>query len=64
MNGLLAAILLAAASASASVVAPERVTFPTSDGGMLVGDVYGKGARGLVLAHGGRFNKESWEKQA
>ena len=66
MNGLLAAILLtaASASASASVTAPERVTFPTSDGGLLVGDVYGKGARGLVLAHGGRFNKESWAKQA
>jgi pimeloyl-ACP methyl ester carboxylesterase len=26
--------------------------------------MYGKGARGVVLAHGGRFTKESWEKQA
>jgi predicted alpha/beta-hydrolase family hydrolase len=27
-------------------------------------NIYGTGERGLVLAHGGRFNKESWEKQA
>jgi pimeloyl-ACP methyl ester carboxylesterase len=25
--------------------------------------MYGKGGRGVVLAHGGRFMKESWEKQ-
>ncbi|MGB6743154.1 MAG: alpha/beta hydrolase [Terracidiphilus sp.] len=28
------------------------------------GDLYGSGSRGLVLAHGGRFNKESWKDQA
>jgi pimeloyl-ACP methyl ester carboxylesterase len=28
------------------------------------GDLYGNGPRGLVLAHGGRFNKESWKNQA
>ena len=60
MSGLLAVILLAAAS----VAAPEHVTIRTQDGGVLAGDVYGKGERGLVLAHGGRFNKESWAKQA
>jgi esterase/lipase len=27
-------------------------------------DLYGSGARGVVLAHGGRFHKESWKKQA
>jgi pimeloyl-ACP methyl ester carboxylesterase len=26
--------------------------------------VYGVGDRGMVPAHGGRFNKESWDKQA
>jgi pimeloyl-ACP methyl ester carboxylesterase len=31
---------------------------------MIYADVYGQGERGLVLAHGGRFNKESWSKQA
>jgi dienelactone hydrolase len=28
------------------------------------GDLYGSGGRGIVLAHGGRFNKESWAAQA
>ncbi|ANB18209.1 alpha/beta hydrolase [Dokdonella koreensis] len=43
---------------------PERVTFPTQDGGRVVADRYGHGDRGVVLAHGGRFDKESWQKQA
>ena len=44
--------------------AQEAVSFPTPDGYRLHADLYGKGDRGLVLAHGGRFNKESWRKQA
>lgn len=44
--------------------APEQVSFPTRDGGIVYANLYGKGDRGVVLAHGGRFNKESWEKQA
>jgi pimeloyl-ACP methyl ester carboxylesterase len=44
--------------------APEAVTFPTGDGGLVHADQYGKGDRAVVLAHGGRFNKESWRKQA
>jgi pimeloyl-ACP methyl ester carboxylesterase len=31
---------------------------------MIYADVYGKGDRAVVLAHGARFNKESWAKQA
>lgn len=31
---------------------------------MVSADLYGEGEHGVVLAHGGRFNKESWEKQA
>jgi len=42
----------------------EQVSFPTQDGGVVYADVYGRGDHGVVLAHGGRFNKESWEKQA
>ena len=44
--------------------AQEHVSFPTQDGGTIYADLYGKGERGVVLAHGGRFNKESWAKQA
>jgi pimeloyl-ACP methyl ester carboxylesterase len=40
------------------------VSFPSADGGIVHADLYGTGARGLVLAHGGRFTKESWRKQA
>jgi dienelactone hydrolase len=44
--------------------AQESVSFPTQDGGHVYADAYGNGDRGVVLAHGGRFNKESWKKQA
>jgi alpha-beta hydrolase superfamily lysophospholipase len=43
---------------------PQEVSFPTQDGGLIYANLYGKGDRGVVLAHGGRFTKESWEKQA
>jgi pimeloyl-ACP methyl ester carboxylesterase len=46
------------------VPAQELVTFPTLDGYLLHADLYGKGDRAVVLAHGGRFTKESWRKQA
>jgi esterase/lipase len=43
----------------------EHVTFPTEDNGLIHADLYGKkGEKAVVLAHGGRFNKESWKKQA
>ena len=44
--------------------AQDRVSFPTQDSGFIYADVYGKGDRAVVLAHGGRFNKESWKPQA
>lgn len=51
------------------VVAAQRpVVIPVSDhgqiNGQVHGDLYGTGGRGIVLAHGGRFNKESWTPQA
>src|SRR5687768_9965045 len=45
------------------MAAQERVSFPTDDGGIVYAIVYGKGERGVVLAHGGRLLKESWENQ-
>jgi len=44
--------------------AQQAISFPTQDGGKICGDLYGKGDRAVVLAHGGRFNKESWREQA
>lgn len=43
---------------------PQEVSFSTPDGGLIYANLYGKSNRGIVLAHGGRFTKESWEKQA
>ena len=56
--------LLAILLVTGPAVAQEHVSFPTEDGGVVYANIYGKGERGVVLAHGGRFNKESWEKQA
>jgi pimeloyl-ACP methyl ester carboxylesterase len=44
--------------------AQKAVIFPTADGGVVSADSYGAGEHGVVLAHGGRFKKGSWEKQA
>jgi pimeloyl-ACP methyl ester carboxylesterase len=57
-------VALAAVVLMGLIVAQERVSFPTQDGGLIFADVYGTGERGVVLAHGGRFNKESWDTQA
>ena len=45
-------------------MAQRTVSFPTEDGGVVFGDLYGSGAKAVVLAHGGQFDKESWAKQA
>ena len=47
-----------------SAAAQKTVSFPTEDGGLVFADVYGASDRAVVLAHGGRFNKESWAEQA
>lgn len=58
-------VAILAASFSWQIVSVQKtVSFPTEDGGVVFADLYGTGERGVVLAHGGRFNKESWAKQA
>ncbi len=57
-------VIIAALCFSDVVTAQRAVSFPTEDGGVVFADVYGTGDRGIVLAHGGPFNKESWAKQA
>jgi pimeloyl-ACP methyl ester carboxylesterase len=58
-RAIVATLLLTAIAA-----AQEHVSFPTRDGGLVHADLYGRGDRAVVLAHGGRFNKESWKTQA
>lgn len=43
---------------------PGHLSFQTEDGGVVHADVYGDGDHAVVLAHGGRFTKESWAAQA
>jgi pimeloyl-ACP methyl ester carboxylesterase len=45
-------------------VSAQHTSFATEDGGLIYADLYGDGERGVVLAHGGRFTKESWQPQA
>jgi alpha-beta hydrolase superfamily lysophospholipase len=59
LTAVTAAVLL-----SGPVIAQEPVSFQTPDGWTIHADLYGAGDRGVVLAHGGRFTKGSWEKQA
>lgn len=47
-----------------AATSPEEVSFPTQDGGVVFADLYGAGDRGVVLAHGARFDKASWKDQA
>jgi pimeloyl-ACP methyl ester carboxylesterase len=56
--------LIGTALVTPIALAQKTVSFPTDDGGVIFADVYGSGERGVVLAHGGRFNKESWAPQA
>jgi len=48
----------------ASLADPQDVSFPTPDRGTVFAHIYGSGDRAVVLAHGVRFNKESWKDQA
>ncbi len=49
---------------TASVSPPEEISFCTDDRGIVYAHEYGTGDHAVVLAHGGRFTKESWEDQA
>lgn len=61
---LIPRVMLAAIALSALAAAQQAATFPTEDGGLISASLYGKGERGIVLAHGGQFTKESWRDQA
>lgn len=58
------AILVVGTTLTSPSEAQTPVSFPTTDSGLIYADLYGKGEHGIVLAHGGRFNKESWMEQA
>lgn len=53
-----------ASEPEAAELAPIAVSFPSSDGGVVSADLYGAGPHALVLAHGGRYDKSSWAREA
>lgn len=64
MVKFVAALATLAFTGFAGALPQELVSFRTADGGVVYADLYGAGERGVVLAHGGRFTKESWAEQA
>jgi dienelactone hydrolase len=62
--GVRALIVIGLILLASSAAAQTAVSFPTEDGGLVYADLYGSGSKAVVLAHGARFNKESWSKQA
>uniref|UniRef100_Q01Y64 Serine aminopeptidase S33 domain-containing protein n=1 Tax=Solibacter usitatus (strain Ellin6076) TaxID=234267 RepID=Q01Y64_SOLUE len=56
--------LIAALVWAGLTCAQNPISFATTDGWTIRADLYGKSERCVVLAHGGRFEKGSWEKQA
>jgi alpha/beta superfamily hydrolase len=57
-------LLAATLSLAAAAAGQELVTFPTEDGARIYADLYGEGGHGVVLAHGARFDRRSWQEQA
>lgn len=56
---------LAVALLVSPAISQQTITITLPDGrASIQADIYGNGARGIVLAHGGRFGKESWAPQA
>lgn len=42
----------------------REISYPTADGGDIVGNLYGDGPHAVLLAHGAVFDKESWDALA
>lgn len=57
-------LVLCFLTCAVEAAAQTEVTFATEDGGTIHAHLYGKSEKAVVLAHGGRFNKESWKPQA
>lgn len=54
----------AGASGQEAVSGPRVVSIKAQEGVDVTADEYGSGERAVILAHGGRFDRASWKKQA
>ena len=61
---MLTAAVLLVSGALIAQTAPQPVAISAPDGPAIQADVYGTGPRAVVLLHGGRFDKRSWQPQA
>lgn len=61
---MLTALTSLTALIALTAAAQSPVSYTAEDGAVIQGDLYGAGTRGVILAHGGRYNKESWAPQA
>lgn len=61
---MISRLILGVSTMAALFAASEEVSFPAEDGGVVHADLYGAGDRGVVLAHGMKFDKASWKEQA
>jgi dienelactone hydrolase len=63
-NGLAALGVCVVILVSGKAAHAQRTIQIPADSGTVTVDIYGSGDRGVVLAHGGRFNRQSWKDQA
>lgn len=61
---LITVVGLALACGAADASAQSAIAIRADDGGVIHADQYGSGEHGVVLAHGGRFDRTSWKPQA
>ncbi len=65
LTGQCCFLLLMIACLTGESLAQKTVLCPLrTQAGAIEADLYGHGSRGVILAHGGQFHKESWKKQA
>lgn len=58
---ILSAVLAMAVTACAG---PDVITLSPADGKTVIADRYSSGSHAVILAHGGRFDRHSWAREA
>ena len=64
LGDIASAVVVFALASSPRVGAQTPISIRAADGGTIAADSYGAGPHGVVLAHGGRFDRSSWKDLA